>query len=214
VKLQLHLITQKGKPVFLLSAKSARKLSAPSRQTGFRGWADLKLRKFKEAFANSNRGATGVFRRFWDKLQSRMPSDEKMLSQLRKVDAIEIMRPESISEEEARAQWNEYLSGCRRRHLPWFCLNALIAPVSLLLAALPGPNLIGYWFGYRAIKDLLALLGIRHARSLETATTFPIETDFSRAIGLGTPETQSQRPPTLTADLPRTPLAGGYSSSI
>ena len=37
-------------------------------------------------------------------------------------------------------------------------------PVVAILAILPGPNLIGYWFTYRAIHHCLIVLGIRRAR--------------------------------------------------
>ncbi|MEJ7711591.1 MAG: hypothetical protein WKF84_17425 [Pyrinomonadaceae bacterium] len=38
-----------------------------------------------------------------------------------------------------------------------------MAPIPLVLAPVPGPNVIGYWFWYRAICHALALMGIRRA---------------------------------------------------
>ena len=42
--------------------------------------------------------------------------------------------------------------------------NGSIAPLPLMLWVLPGPNLIGYWFAYRAIHHLLVVWGIRRVR--------------------------------------------------
>ena len=91
---------------------------------------------------------------------------------MRKASEIEIYHPTTMSSEEAQTLWVDYMARCRRRHLPWLVVNALLSPISLLLAPIPGPNLIGYWFAYRAVKDLLALLGLRHAQDSQVATTF------------------------------------------
>ena len=56
----------------------------------------------------------------------------------------------------------------------------------------PGPNIIGYWFVYRAICHLLALLGIRRARRQEV----PLDCQPSDALndvpGTPTPEATSR----------------------
>jgi hypothetical protein len=43
-------------------------------------------------------------------------------------------------------------------------LYALVAPPSVILAVLPGPNVIGFWFAYRAIHHGLVVWGISRAR--------------------------------------------------
>jgi hypothetical protein len=43
--------------------------------------------------------------------------------------------------------------------------NAIVAPPGLLILwLLPGPNVIGYWFAYRAIHHALIVWGIRRLR--------------------------------------------------
>jgi hypothetical protein len=42
--------------------------------------------------------------------------------------------------------------------------NAILAPFTWLLAILPGPNVVGYWFTYRAIHHALIVLGIRRVQ--------------------------------------------------
>ncbi len=60
--------------------------------------------------------------------------------------------------------WADYLKRQGRRHLLWLIVNGVIAPFSALFAILPGPNLIGYWFAYRAIHHSLVVWGIRRVQ--------------------------------------------------
>lgn len=169
----MHL-TAKGKAVFH-AEKLAPQMVRPPHQ-GLRGWFERKVQRIKTAWAEANHGATGKVRALWDNLQNRMPDDEGMLIRLRDASELQIHHPPAITGEEAQTLWVDYMARCRRRHLPWFVVNALLAPVSVLLAPFPGPNLIGYWFLYRGVRDLLALLGLRHARDPRTVTTYhPIE---------------------------------------
>ena len=56
----------------------------------------------------------------------------------------------------------------------------MIAPISVLFAILPGPNLIGYWFAYRAIHHSLVVWGIRRVRR----NKIPTELHPIRALDL------------------------------
>jgi hypothetical protein len=60
--------------------------------------------------------------------------------------------------------------------------NILILPLSVLLAPLPGPNIIGYWFLYRAVCHVLALLGIRKARAGTAPETFCADASLDVAL--------------------------------
>jgi hypothetical protein len=173
LKVQLHL-TDQGKPVFHADKPVAREPHPPHH--GIRGWLERKANRLKESWEHADHGATGKARALWDQLHRRIPHDETTLIRLRSAASIEIEHPITLSSDEARASWGAYLTRCRRRHLPWLIINALISPVSVLLAPIPGPNLLGYWFAYRAVRDLLALLGVRHAQSGQVATTYhPVE---------------------------------------
>ena len=58
----------------------------------------------------------------------------------------------------------EYLVDRQRRHMIRLAINLLVSPLSVLLTPIPGPNVIGYWFVYRAICHALALIGVRRAK--------------------------------------------------
>jgi hypothetical protein len=157
---------------------------------GLRGWFTRKLHALHNRFQHSENTLARTTRRFWDWLQSRIHPDEPLLIRLRSVPTIEVHHPASLSAQEARASWSEFLNRRRRRHWPWLILNTLIAPVTVLLAPLPGPNLIGYWFAYRAVRDLLAILGARRALSGQVETTFHSDEGGMAMLG----STEGMRP--------------------
>jgi hypothetical protein len=104
-------------------------------------------------------------RRSWDWLHSWAHPDELMLARLRTARTIDLHHPAARPGDEVRALWQGYLGQQWRRHLVWLVFNGSIAPPAIaILWILPGPNLIGYWFAYRAIHHLLVVWGIRRVR--------------------------------------------------
>jgi Mitochondrial K+-H+ exchange-related len=144
-------------------------IAAP--REGVRGWAEQRYKSLQAVLNESESGVGLRVRRAWEWLQKRTAPDEPLLRSLRGVEAIELMHPSSLDATAARERWEDYLSSRNRRHTFWLVINAIFSPLTLLLAPLPGPNVIGYWFVYRAVCHLLARLGIRRARSLDVTTT-------------------------------------------
>jgi hypothetical protein len=95
-----------------------------------------------------------------------------LLARLRSADVIELHHPSAMDAAEAEAAWSTFLAVSRRRHWPWLVVNALVSPLTVLLAPLPGPNLVGYWFAYRAVHHLLILVGVRRVRAGRVTTRF------------------------------------------
>jgi hypothetical protein len=141
-------------------------------RTGIRGWAERRYKSLQAVLTESEQGVGLRVRRIWEWLQKRIPPDEPMLRSLRGVRAIVLHHPLAYTEEETRSLWTIYLKSRQGRHMFWFVINALVSPLTLLLAPLPGPNVIGYWFVYRAVCHLLARLGARNARSEQVRAEF------------------------------------------
>jgi hypothetical protein len=157
--------------------------AAPIHQ-GMRGRFERKLKHVKDSWDHPQNKFIRKTHQVWDWLQARMYSDETMLARLRHAATIEIVHPSEISTETARAVWNDYLARRQRRHWPWLVFNAALCPLTLLLAPLPGPNLIGYWFIYRAIHHALVIVGLRRVRHEGIATAFrPLTADETDDIG-------------------------------
>jgi hypothetical protein len=146
-------------------------VAAVAPRTGLRGWVERKYRSLQLVLTESEKGVGLRVRRIWEWLQLRTYVDEPLLRSLRGVRNVELNHPTSLTGDETSRLWKEYLKSRQGRHAFWFVMNALVSPLTLLLAPLPGPNVIGYWFVYRAVCHWLARLGARQARQQEQVET-------------------------------------------
>jgi hypothetical protein len=154
--------------------------SSSLRRSGVRGWFLAKYDRFRSVWQHADSGALHWMRLSWDWLHSWTHPDEAMLARLWSARTVELYHPASRRDDEVRAIWMDYLRQQWRRHLVWLIVNAVIAPISVLFAILPGPNLIGYWFAYRAIHHSLVVWGIRRVRR----DKIPTELHPTRALDL------------------------------
>ncbi len=184
--MKVYLLTaDDGTRLFYAEPPEIRETPEALDRPGIRGWLERKARNLKTAWNRADRGVAGRVRHAWNWLIRRTPPDETMLVQLRLVTLVEIHHPASLDEDEVRALWGEYLASRRRRHLPRFAANALIAPLTVVLAPLPGPNLVGYWFAYRAFRHFGALLGVHRAAGARIATSFHPTRSLDSPLGHG-----------------------------
>nr|WP_303652720.1 hypothetical protein [Paludisphaera mucosa] len=88
-------------------------------------------------------------------------------------ESIAIRHPASMPEKKARSAWKRYLTARASTHLFWLIVDGILAPVTgLALWLLPGPNVVGFWFTYRAINHYTIVRAIRRARWRPPPTTF------------------------------------------
>jgi hypothetical protein len=127
---------------------------------GQRGWFERQVHKFKSAWQHADHGVLHWIRLVWDWLHSLTRPDEAMLSRLRPARRIDLHHPAACRDDEVRGAWRDYLTRQWWRHLLWLSVNGVIAPLSVALAVLPGPNVIGFWFAYRVIHHSLVVWGI------------------------------------------------------
>jgi hypothetical protein len=139
---------------------------------GLRGWAERTAHRVRSAIRHPKGRVAQKLRQGWDWLQRRIHPDEGLLAALLWAPTIDVYHRSSLPAAETHALWLAYLRRRVRRHLPWLLFDAVLAPLSLVLALLPGPNVIGYWFAYRAVRHVLILLGIRRALSGRVETKF------------------------------------------
>jgi hypothetical protein len=138
-------------------------LSGPS-QSGLRGWLLRQFQRFQAGWQQAESGVGYWTRRAWEWLHSWARPDESMLVRLWRARRIDLHHPAGRTGEEVRVLWTRYLSHRWWHHLVFLGANGVVAPLSVLLAILPGPNVIGYWFAYRAIYHLLIVRGIGRVR--------------------------------------------------
>jgi hypothetical protein len=138
--------------------------SSTHRRSGVSGWFLAKYDRFRSAWQHADSGALHWMRQSWDWLHTWAHPDEAMLARLWSARRVDLYHPASRRGDQVLAIWNDYLRQQWRRHLVWLIVNAVIAPISVLFAILPGPNLIGYWFAYRAVHHSLVVWGIARVR--------------------------------------------------
>jgi hypothetical protein len=142
-------------------------------QGGWWGWIEGRWRRFQKAWHEADAGVARWARRSWDWLHSMAHPDESMLVRLRSTRRIDLHHPVSRTRDAVAEVWLNYLGRKWRKHLACLICNAIIAPVALaLLWPLPGPNLIGYWFAYRAIHHWLIVRGIGGVRKGRIPTVY------------------------------------------
>jgi hypothetical protein len=136
---------------------------------GVRGWLEATLLRMKDGWEQSQGKAVRLSRRLWDWLHRRTHPDEVLYARLRKAEGIELIHPHTMDAATVDSAWSGFLRRGRWRHLRWLVVNTLVAPLTIVLAPLPGPNLVGYWFVYRAIHHLFILHGLGRVRDRRVA---------------------------------------------
>jgi hypothetical protein len=135
------------------------------RSGGLFAFAETQYERFRRMLNESN-GAVGQrMKSLWHWLQRKIDPQEALLRSLRRSASVELLYPGNMSEREAFAHWSHFLAAKDRHHIFRVILNTSISPFTILLTPLPGPNIIGYWFVYRAFCHTLALMGVRRARN-------------------------------------------------
>jgi hypothetical protein len=177
---KVYLLLVNNEQFFFYSDESEADESAEADQTpassGIRGWLEVRWHGFQKAFHEADAGAAVWARRTWDRLHSLTHPEEAMLVRFRSTRQINLHHPASRSKQAVDEIWRDYLGGRLRRHVIYLTYNAIIAPAALaLLWPLPGPNLIGYWFAYRAVHHWLIVRGIKAVRQGRTPTHFHAE---------------------------------------
>ena len=136
--------------------------------TGVRGWLLRKrlvlLDDLDKAQSRIGRTLNGI----WVRLQRLIAPDEHLLRQLRHASSLAIDHPARMTTTEVAALWSDLLTQRRRKHGFWMVVDVTLAAPAVVLALLPGPNLIGYWLVYRALIHLFAVLGARSGTTIAT----------------------------------------------
>jgi len=156
--------------------------SASSGSSGQSSWLLDRYERLKAAWERSEARVAVWTRQAWNWLHSWTHPDESMLVRLRSARRIELHHPASRHSAEVAVLWRDYLNHRWWRHLLWLSVNSVVAPFTLLLAPLPGPNVIGYWFTYRAIHHALVVWGIRRVRRGRIPIDFHPRTSLDRPI--------------------------------
>ncbi len=113
-------------------------------------------------------------------------AEQRLLWQLRTCHDATLVFPTDIAGDAAMALLRSELRRDADRHLRWLIVNAVLLVVSGVLALVPGPNLVAYYFAFRVVGHFLSLRGARHGLSAVSWKVEPAEalSDLRAALHL------------------------------
>jgi hypothetical protein len=183
-----YLSTPEGRRFFYYDASeddASRAVPAAPPSNGLRGWAERKWAAIQKAMDDPNGGAARWVGRAWEWLHSFSHPDETMHAQFGATAEVVLHYPASQPAKSVRKAWRRYLARRSRSHMLWGVVNAVATPPGALLAILPGPNVVGFWFLYRAAYHFLAVRGIRRVRRGVVPTQWRAEDALDAPVARG-----------------------------
>lgn len=112
----------------------------------------------------------GLFARIAERI-----AEQRLLWHLRTQHEVRLVHPSDVSGERAIATLRAGLQHDADRHLRWLFVDGALLVASGVLAVVPGPNLIAYYFAFRVVGHWLSFRGARHGLSAASWTTQPSE---------------------------------------
>jgi hypothetical protein len=90
-------------------------------------------------------------------------AEQRLLWYLRKESDAALVHPDDMNDDRAVELTRAQLGHDMVHHMRWCIIDSLIAIACIPVALLPGPNVLGYYFLFRAVGHLYSLRGARHA---------------------------------------------------
>lgn len=88
-------------------------------------------------------------------------AEQRLLWHLRGQREVTLVFPDDMAERDATAFVRGALRADADKHWRWLLVDSVGVILSLLLVIIPGPNLLLYYFGFRAVGHFLSLRGAR-----------------------------------------------------
>ena len=117
-------------------------------------------------------------------------AEQRLLWRLRRETEAHATFPDDLSDAQAATVIQRMLQRDADRHRRWLVVHAIALVLSGLLAVLPGPNLVAYYFAFRLVGHFLSMRGARHGLTQVTWSRRPsaLLAELRQAIALAAPE--------------------------
>ena len=161
--------------------------------TGFLGRVRTRIRHFlarvEREDVSGPEGAGTAWAGWRERMRrslARRIGEQRLLWRLRGLTAATIVRPDDCTDALAVELVRAQLRRDADRHRIWLVVDGLAFIVSGLLALVPGPNLVAYYFAFSAVGHYLSMRGARHGRAHVQwgARGEAALSDLRRALGL------------------------------
>jgi hypothetical protein len=117
-------------------------------------------------------------------------TEQRLLWRIRKESDVTLFFPDDLSGETALSSSRRMLQREADRHLKWTIIDGVLFCASGIVALVPGPNALAYYFGFRLVGHYLSHRGARHALNEVRWRCQPSAelTRLRRAVPLDAPE--------------------------
>jgi len=162
------------------------------------GWVRRQVDRFRQMLADAERerllrergedsGKTGLWRAIMAKVAEAV-AEQRLLWHLRRQTAARLVQPDDLSPADALALARAQFAADFAKHRRWGVIDAGIAAITgPLFFFVPGPNLIAYYFVFRAVGHYFSLRGARQGLSVVTWESLPSPHLSSIRSALGLP---------------------------
>ena len=158
-------------------------------------WFERMKVRFREAVSEGEAAEDGEvegdnrsrFRRFVTRKLAEAVAEQRLLWRLRDETDARLLHPETITGVEAERFARTEFEADYGRHRRWMVIDALVTAITgPLLFFVPGPNVVSWYFTFRAIGHFFSMRGARRALAGVTWTTEPCPplTAVGRALAL------------------------------
>jgi len=106
----------------------------------------------------------GRLRRWIARRLASAVAEQRLLWRLRHESEAGLVHPDDVSAADAIALTHAEMARDYTRHVRWCVIDSLLAIAAIPVALVPGPNVLGYYFLFRAVGHLFSARGARHGR--------------------------------------------------
>jgi hypothetical protein len=89
-------------------------------------------------------------------------AEQRLLWRLRKETEVKLFHPDDMTGEEAMTKVRANLQSEANRHWKWSIIDAVLFALSGIVALVPGPNVLAYYFGFRLVGHYLSRRGAKN----------------------------------------------------
>ncbi len=128
-------------------------------------------------------------------------AEQRLLWQLRGRASASLAHPDDLTEAQARELLRRQLNRDFERHRFWLALDSLGLIGSAVLALLPGPNLIAYYFLFRIVGHFLSVRGARQGLACDWTLEPSAALSVLRSLASMPPDERAARVRDLAGEL-------------
>lgn len=167
--------------------------AAASASTGWLGRLRQRFAYMVHAAETREPGDLAPGATWWDHVQERMMAwvaeriaEQRLLWNLRHESEVRLVHPADVTSEQTMTLVRRMLKRDHDRHRWWLVVNTILLTASAVLAIVPGPNMVAYYFAFRVVGHWFSMRGAARGLGAITWTgePSPVLSELRTALSL------------------------------